>query len=66
MKYEIHYVTISLSVSPLHILRYFFFCQEDMDNKYVIRKKKGEAWKPLLYLHDLCDNTRKLHSKYRH
>jgi len=43
-----------------------FFFQEDLDNKYVIRKKEGEAWKALFYLHDLCDITGNLHSKHRH
>jgi len=40
--------TVSLSRYPLHLFIYYStFTQEDLDNKYVIRKKEGEAWKPL-------------------
>ena len=59
--------TVSLSRYPLHLFIYYSaFIQEDLDNKYVIRKKEGKAWKPLFFLHDLSDITGNLHSKYRH
>lgn len=61
-RYICHYFLICYTSSYITI----FSFQEDLDNKNVIRKKDGEAWKTLFYLHDLCDIKRKLHSKYRH